>query len=73
MIEKANTLVEFKEMLRYKLCPSDDDCCQVDSPLEFDRILEEYTECIPEHSRCTSRNISCNGYYRCECFSYTNS
>lgn len=66
-IEKANTIVEFKEMLRNKLGQSDD-CCEASSPLDFDRLLEEYNECIPEHSRCISRNISCNGYYRCEHF-----
>lgn len=71
MIEKANTIVEFKEMLRNKLSQSDDSC-DVSSLLDFDRLLEEYNECIPEHLRCVSRNISCNGYHRCEHFRHSN-
>lgn len=69
-IEKANIIVEFKEMLRQKYSPSDD-CCEVESPLDFDFLLEEYTEYIPEHLRCISQNYSCNRYSRCECFLHT--
>lgn len=58
-IKNANILLEYKEMLREQYF-SRNDCCEVDSSLDFNRVLAKHTRCIPEHLRCVTTNVTCN-------------